>query len=115
MTQLARRSMHLGLLMVGMYFSINGFYDYLEEKTTFSLEEHPLTTSDLPTVTICFAKYGFKTLQYGHDIVIRKALTKIKYLLVKKFHRGKLRHVSSPPLGSHFPEGCVTPFMANIS
>ena len=54
------------LLVIAGIFAKQMIQEYLEGKTRFSSSKKPLTSEDIPTLTICFR--GTKQLKYGDNI-----------------------------------------------
>ena len=51
---LGRVFVYLSLLTLGLLMTKSAIDNYLERKTTFEIQEIPLTFEDLPVITICY-------------------------------------------------------------
>ena len=74
----AKLLIYIGLLVIGIVFSLDGIHEYAKGKTTFRIETKPLVKSDLPATTICFEFVRKNvivikplSLDYGKDVQIK--------------------------------------------
>ena len=63
----------LGLLFATLIFVSGIIEEYQEESSYFSITEHSLTNTDLPTATICFL--AAKEIHYWSDFDIQTSTT----------------------------------------
>ena len=68
---LGRVFVYLCLLTCGLMMTKSAIDNYLERKTSFEIEESPLTLKDLPVFTICYKIKKIwdtiRTIHHSHD------------------------------------------------
>ena len=68
---LGRVFVYLCLLTCGLMMTKSAIDNYLERKTSFEMEERPLTLEDLPVFTICYKRKLIQdtilTIHHSHD------------------------------------------------
>ena len=71
---------YVGLLVVGIYLSMESWHDYQEGKTAYKTSQESVTPVDIPTVTICYNGSGeVPDLSYGFDESLLKSSSKKEY------------------------------------
>ena len=63
-------TLYIILLVIGFIFAHGVFTEYWEGKTRFITKTIPLTSDDIPTLTICFEHQSNVFYAYGRDLLI---------------------------------------------